>query len=186
MEYLPSQLGGDVAERKLVFALVAHQLENGRPLFIGAVTEGQWAKLCDVLGLDELKADPRLQTRPDQIKARDRTLPIIARAVARQDFAPLIAALERDGIPFSPIARPAEMYDDPHVNRPGGLLTSALPEGGSYRAPGLPFEVDGRPADPGAVDLPEIGRDTADILGALGFDEQEIGAASGGNRRHVA
>ena len=159
---------------------------DGRPVFVGAVTEGQWAKLCDVLGLDDLKGDPRLQTRPDQIEARDWTLPIIEKAIAAQDFASLIAALERDGIPFSPISRPAEMYDDPHVNRPGGLLTSELPEGGSYRAPGLPFEVDGETATPGTPDLPEIGEDTADILGALGLAEEDIAAASGQTRRQVA
>ena len=33
----PVATRGDVAERKLVFALVAHQLENGRPLFIGQI-----------------------------------------------------------------------------------------------------------------------------------------------------
>ncbi|MCA0873090.1 CoA transferase [Seohaeicola saemankumensis] len=159
---------------------------DGRPVFVGAVTEGQWAKLCDVLGLDALKGDPRLQTRPDQIEARDWTLPIIEKAIAAQEFAPLIAALERDGIPFSPISRPAEMYNDPHVNRPGGLLSSELPEGGSYRAPGLPFEVDGGPAVPGSVDLPEIGADTAEILGALGLADEDITAASGQTRRHVA
>lgn len=159
---------------------------DARPIFVGAVTEGQWAKLCDLLGLDELKVDQRLQTRPDQIRARDWTLPIITAAIARQDFAPLIAALERDGIPFSPIKRPAEMYDDAHVNRPGGLLTSTLPEGGSYRAPGLPVEVDGAPIAPDTVDMHGIGQDTAEILGALGLDKNEIAAASGRNRGRLA
>ena len=159
---------------------------DAQPIFVGAVTEGQWAKLCDILGLDALKADPRLQTRPDQIKARDWTLPIISDAIARQQYAPFTVALERDGIPFSPIARPAQMYDDPHVNRPTGLMTSALPEGGSYRAPGLPFEVDGRPAVPATADLPDIGGDTSDILGALGLSEDEISVASGKVRRQVA
>ena len=156
------------------------------PIFVGAVTEGQWAKLCDVLGLSDLKADSRLQTRPDQIKARGWTLPIIADAITQQSYASLASALERDGIPFSPIARPAQMYDDPHVTRPGGLMTSTLPEGGSYRAPGLPFEVDGAPAVPASVDLPAIGDDTAEILGALGLSKEDIAHASGQGRRHVA
>ena len=55
---------------------------DGRQMFVGAVTEGQWAALCDLLGLDALKADPRLQTRPDQIEARSWTIPIVAEAIA--------------------------------------------------------------------------------------------------------
>ncbi|MFW8596465.1 CaiB/BaiF CoA transferase family protein [Cribrihabitans neustonicus] len=158
---------------------------DGQQIFLGAVTEGQWAKLCEVLGLEELKADPRLQNRPDQIAARDWTLPIIEQAVAQQSFAPLAEVLEREGIPFSPIARPAQMYADPHVNRPGGLFTSALPGGGSFRAPGLPFEVDGVPAMSAKADLPPIGGDTAGIFGQLGLTDEEILAASGAEIRET-
>jgi len=152
---------------------------EGRQIFIGAVTEGQWDVLCDILGLAELKADPRLQKRMDQIEARDWTIPIVAKAVAGRGFDELIAAFEPAGIPFSPIHRPAEMYDDPHVNRPGGLLTSSLPDGQSYRAPGFPFEVDGAAPVPFGLDIPEIGDDTQSVLATLGLDQAGIAAASG-------
>jgi len=128
-----------------------------RQLFVGAVTEGQWAELCKVLELSELLRDPRLKTRPDQIAARDWTIPIVAAAIAERRHDDLMAQLEPVGIPFSPIGRPAQMYDDPHVNRPGGLRESKLPEGGTFRAPGLPIELDGRMLWPSNVDLPEVG-----------------------------
>ena len=128
-----------------------------RQLFVGAVTEGQWAELCKVLELSELLSDPRLKTRPDQIAARDWTIPIVAAAIAERRHDDLMAQLEPVGIPFSPIGRPAQMYDDPHVNRPGGLRESKLPEGGTFRAPGLPIELDGRMLWPSNVDLPEVG-----------------------------
>jgi crotonobetainyl-CoA:carnitine CoA-transferase CaiB-like acyl-CoA transferase len=159
---------------------------EGRQIFIGAVTEGQWAVLCDILGLGELKDDPRLQKRMDQIDARDWTIPIVARAVAARGFDELIAAFEPAGIPFSPINRPAEMYDDPHVNRPGGLLTSNLPEGTSYRAPGFPFEVDGAAAIPYGLDIPGVGDDTQDVLTAIGLDQAGIAAASGRDQGKAA
>ena len=94
---------------------------GGRQVFVGAVTEGQWVKLCDILDLPALKDDPELQTRVDQIQARSRTIPIVAEAIGTWDFDRLVAELETAGLPFSPIHRPAEMYDDAHVNRPGGL-----------------------------------------------------------------
>lgn len=152
---------------------------EGRQIFIGAVTEGQWVTLCNLLGLDELKADPRLQTRMDQINARDWTLPIVAEAVRGRTFADLIAEFESSGIPFSPIHRPAEMYDDPHVNRPGGLFTSTLPEGGTYRAPAMPFEIDDQPIRGGDLDIAAIGADTREVLAALGMTEDQIAQADG-------
>lgn len=152
---------------------------DGKSLFLGAVTEGQWHKLCRILGLEDLLADSRLQTRLDQIAARSWTLPLFVKAVERQEFSLLVEQLEREGIPFSPIARPAQMYDDPHVMRPGGLLNSTLPDGKEFRAPGLPIEVDGQLSTPYNADIPEIGEDTHRILSGLGLDTDAIHEASG-------
>ena len=152
---------------------------DGRQIFVGAVTGGQWAKLCAILRLQKFLADPTLQSRMDQINARSRTIPVIAGAIAVRKFEDLVSAFEETGIPFSPIARPAQMYDDPHVNRPGGLFTSALPEGGSFRAPGLPCEIDGRPVAPVSADIPAVGAATDDVLSSLGLSEDEIAAARG-------
>ncbi|WP_189681822.1 CaiB/BaiF CoA transferase family protein [Seohaeicola zhoushanensis] len=152
---------------------------DARQVFIGAVTEGQWVTLCTLLHLDVLKADPQLQNRMDQINARDWTIPIVAQAVRRFTFDELVTKFEDAGIPFSPIHRPAEMYDDPHVLRPGGLISSRLPEGTVFRAPGLPFEVDGGAVAGGAVDIAAIGADTRAVLTEAGLSEAEIAAATG-------
>ncbi len=163
------------------------ETKGGRQVFVGAVTEGQWVKLCDILDLQDLKADPALQTRVDQIQARSRTIPVVAKAIGTWAFDDLVAELEAGGLPFSPIHRPAEMYDDPHVNRPGGLLTSTLPDGGTFRAPGLPVEIDGQTLNSDDdLDLPAAGADTESVLGELGLDEDEITAAMGGTRSAVA
>ena len=90
---------------------------------------------------------------------------------------------EASGIPFSPIARPVDMYDDPHVNRPSGLFVSQAPGGRSFRAPGLPFEINGIAPSPASVDLPAIGADTQKILGGLGLDSATIRVA-GGERKY--
>ena len=110
-----------------------------------------------------VKLDPRLQNRMKQIEARDWTIPLVAKAVLGFREEELMDSFEKSGIPFSPINRPAEMYDDPHVNRDGGLFESALPEGGTYRALGLPFEVDGKSVSGAITDLPAIEEDTVEI-----------------------
>ena len=68
---------------------------DGKQMFIGAVTEGQWVTLCDILGLQALLDDPDLQTRMKQIDARDRTIPVVATAVRTRSFADLLEAFEQ-------------------------------------------------------------------------------------------
>lgn len=158
---------------------------DGGQVFVGAVTEGQWTALCRLLGLADLIDDPRLQTRMDQINARDRTVPIVARAIAAREAGELLKRFEEIGIPYSPIARPADMYENPHVMRPGGLATSRMPDGSTFRAPSLPFEVDGTMLT-GGGDLPSIGQDTDAVLTGIGLDQSAIEAARGKPKARAA
>lgn len=155
------------------------ETSEDRQIFIGAVTEGQWITLCKLLDLPDLLADPRLQKRMDQIEARDWTIPIVAKAVRQRPFDDLIDAFEDAGIPFAPIHRPAEMYEDPHVTREGGLFTSSLPDGQTYRAPVMPIEIDSRPVTGGPLDIAGVGADTQEVLGALGLSPEAIARACG-------
>lgn len=155
---------------------------DGKQMFVGAVTEGQWVALCRLLELDALLADPGLQSRMDQIEARDRTIPIVAQAIASRQAGELAEAFEKLGIPYSPIAKPSDMYSDPHVMRPGGLATSRLPDGQSFRAPSLPFDVDGVMLTSGG-DVPALGQDTGAVLGSLGLDAEAISKARGATRK---
>lgn len=151
---------------------------SDRQLFIGAVTDGQWATITGLLGLDYLRDDPRLQGREAQIAARDWTIPLFAEAVARHTADELIAMFEASGIPFAPIARPGDMFDDPHVQRPGGLALSHVPGGQTFRAPALPFQVDDLDLAP-AGDIAAVGQDTAAVLRSLGLTPDEIMASDG-------
>lgn len=144
---------------------------DGRQIFVGAATDGQWEKLCRALGLAHLLDDPRLQSRPCQIAARDWTLPLIAEVVAARPYDETIRIMEENDLLFAPVARPVEMYDDPHVNRPGGLFTSQYAEKRDFRAPALPLEMNGRPVVAENVDIPAIGEHNAEILGSL---QQEV------------
>lgn len=151
---------------------------HGEQIFVGAVTEGQWKIVCKLLGLDDLLSDPRLATRMDQINARSWTLPLIAEKIAGMDAQALGREFEAQGIPFSPIAKPSDMYEDPHVMRPGGIAVSKCADGSSFRAPSLPFEVDGNMLT-GGGDVPAPGQDTDDVLTALGMDSLAIAHARG-------
>lgn len=141
--------------------------QDDRQIFVGAATDGQWEKLCKGLGLTEFLDDPRLQTRPDQIKAREWTLPRIAEIIASRPYEEMTRLMEENDLLFAPVARPVEMYEDPHVNRPGGLFTSHYADKTEFRAPALPVEMDGRPVVSANVDIPSIGQHNEEVLGAL-------------------
>lgn len=155
---------------------------DNRQIFVAVATERQWRVLCDILGLADLAADQTLQTRGDQIKARPRTLPILVDAIRKMSLEELRQRFEIDGIPYSPVSRPKDMYSDPHVLRPGGLVESTLPDGGVFRAPSLPVDVDGLPIG-NAGNVPANGEHTEEILSALGFDKEMIEAASRPTKR---
>jgi crotonobetainyl-CoA:carnitine CoA-transferase CaiB-like acyl-CoA transferase len=150
---------------------------NGKQIFVGAVTEGQWVSICRLLGLDDLISDPRLQTRMDQINARDWTIPLVGAKIAERSSEELAPEFEAAGLPFSPIAKPCDMYQDPHVMRPGGLAISNYGEH-QFRAPGLPFEIDGEML-PSGGDLPSVGQDSEKILADLGYSLSDLAAITG-------
>ncbi|MEL6876285.1 MAG: hypothetical protein AAGM33_12500 [Pseudomonadota bacterium] len=77
------------------------------------------------------------------------------------------------GLPFAPIARPEDMFDDPHLNAGGGLEPVTLDNGEETKLPALPIEIDGaRPSS--TVRLSSIGQHTEERLAGLGYSPEEI------------
>ncbi|MEA2893646.1 MAG: hypothetical protein QOI05_4439 [Bradyrhizobium sp.] len=138
---------------------------DGR-IFIGVVTEGHWQSFCQEFGLKELLDDPALRTTTDRILARDRIIPRAAEVIKRCEIATLSATLDRLNICFSPINRPEDLFDDPHVLRDGGLVGAINANGAPFRVPALPVEWNGAGIGDG-LKVPALGADTAAILSEL-------------------
>jgi crotonobetainyl-CoA:carnitine CoA-transferase CaiB-like acyl-CoA transferase len=139
---------------------------NGERIFIGVVTEGHWQSFCKEFGLNELLDDPALRTTTDRILARARIIPRVAEVIGRQNIADLSATLDRLNICFSPINRPEDLFDDPHVLRDGGLVNATNANGAAFRVPALPVEWNGASIGDG-LKVPALGADTASVLSEL-------------------
>lgn len=136
------------------------------PVFIGVVTDALWEKFCKLFGLDELWADEGLRKNNERVLQRDRILPQIRALIANFTRAEVIERLEGTGLPFAPIGKPEDMFDDPHLNASGALEPVTLPDGRETRLPALPIAFDGQLAAAASV-LPQPGADTEAILAAL-------------------
>jgi crotonobetainyl-CoA:carnitine CoA-transferase CaiB-like acyl-CoA transferase len=134
---------------------------DGR-IFIGVVTEGHWQSFCREFSLREFLDDPSLRTTTDRIFARGRIIPRVAEEIKRWDVAELSAKLDALNVCFSPINRPEDLFDDPHVLRPGGLVNNVNADGAAFRVPALPIEWNGANLG-GGLKVAPLGADTAAV-----------------------
>jgi crotonobetainyl-CoA:carnitine CoA-transferase CaiB-like acyl-CoA transferase len=147
------------------------------PVFVGVVSDKQWGLLCDAFGLDELAADETLKTNNDRVRAKDRLVPLIQNVFMQYTKAELMAKLEKTGLPFAPIAKPEELFDDPHLNVGGGLVPFTVTDGEfkgrTVKLPALPLEMDGHRFGLHQP-VPHAGEHTREVLAAAGYNDADI------------
>lgn len=142
-------------------------------IFLAVVTDTQWQVFCREFGLDELGSDARLATNNQRVAARDWMMPRLRAALAHHAKSELSARFERNGLPYAPISRPEELFEDPHLMASGGLGALVTEEGASTQVPLLPITLAGHRLPP-RRSLPRIGEDTSHILRKLGFSDKSI------------
>ncbi|UPY37118.1 CaiB/BaiF CoA-transferase family protein [Sediminicoccus sp. KRV36] len=146
---------------------------DGGQVFVGVVTDTAWPAFCAAFGLDELAADATLATKQQRVAQRARTIPVIAAALRHYTKPALMEKCEALGLPYAPIGKPADLFDDPHLNANGGLVPLTLPDGRSVKLPALPITLDGeRPGLRHDLSLP--GTHNADICAELGLTPAEV------------
>jgi crotonobetainyl-CoA:carnitine CoA-transferase CaiB-like acyl-CoA transferase len=146
---------------------------EGEQLFVGVVSDSQWVTLCETFGLEDLGQNTGLQDNNQRVLARDSILPRVRdlfRGFSRDE---LVRRLEAVGLPFAPIMRPDELFDDPHLNASGGLMQVSIPSNGQARLPALPLEINDERL-PLRRDIPAVNGDGEAILTELGLAPADI------------
>lgn len=77
--------------------------------------DGQYRRLCAILGLDEMATDPDYATNADRLANRAALTEAITAATRLRTKADLLAACEAEGVPAGPINDLAEVFADPQV-----------------------------------------------------------------------
>ena len=149
------------------------ETKDGERLFVGVVTDTQWVVFCREFGAAGL-ADARLKTNGQRVAARAWLLPKLQEILLQHTKAELSQKLEAMGLPFAPITRPRDLFDDPHLNA-GGMVETRDPRGTSFKVPGLPLELGGK-----RLALrnqpPRLSENARELLTGLGYTLPQVDA----------
>lgn len=153
------------------------ELAGNERVFVGVVSDSLWQRFCAEFDLQELASDPALASNNQRVASRDQILAVIKPLFRELSMAEASKRLERAGIPFAPINRPTDLFEDPHLNFADGLLPvtvhRGVAAGETVKLPALPVELSGE--RPGLRrDLPGPGEDTRTVLAAAGYSAAEI------------
>jgi len=148
---------------------------DGEQVFVGVVTDTQWRAFCDTFALPELFADASLATNTQRVEARPWLIPQLREVFLTRTRAEIVGACEQARLPFAPITKPEELFDDPHLKCPGAMVEVSLADGRTTKVPALPVEMKGRRFGR-RLDIPRIGEHGAAIAQELGYTPESIAA----------
>ena len=147
--------------------------KDGEQVFVGVVSDGQWKILCEAFGLEHLLNNPELAENRDRVIHKDKFLPQIIEKFKSMTKSELMEKIENLGLPFAPIGRPEDMFDDPHLNAGAGLIDMEMEDGERCKLPALPISLDGERLGL-HLNPPKAGEHTEELLGALGLDIADL------------
>ena len=98
-------------------------------IIIATGNNGQYRRLCDLLGLGWMKEHPDYLTNADRVANRPAMIALLMAQTVKQTKATLLEGCEAEGIPAGPINNMAEVFADPQV-----------------KARGMQIELDGIPS----------------------------------------
>jgi crotonobetainyl-CoA:carnitine CoA-transferase CaiB-like acyl-CoA transferase len=154
-------------------------VRGGEQIFLAAVSDAQWLTFCDALGFADLKADATLATNNQRVEKRTALLADIRARLTDCSADALAALFEKVGLPFAPIRKPEDLYDDPHLIATGGLADVRLPDGPkagqTVKTTLFPIMLQGHRLGV-RLNPPTMGEHTRELLDNIGYGLGEIDA----------
>ena len=147
--------------------------KDGEQIFVGITSDKHWEAFCHSFERPDLLADTSLATNNQRVEARERLHAELEAIFATLPKSEIVRRCQEAGIPFSPIARPEDLFEDPQLVEGGSLAMTTLPDGRRVPLPRLPLALDGFRPDL-RQDAPGIGAHTRRLLATLGYDDEEI------------
>ncbi len=142
---------------------------------IGAANQANWERLVKLIGVPELRVDPRFSTNDRRMANRPVLEDTLNRVFSVQTTAYWLDVLQAGGFPAGPVLSIAEMQQDPQALARDMVVETMHPLAGRVSTLGLPVKFHGTP---GGVRRPAplLGQHTREVLAELGYAATEIEA----------
>jgi formyl-CoA transferase len=128
--------------------------------------DGQWRKLCALLGRADLADDPRFATNPARVQQRETLIPLLQDVFATADIAHWLREIAAGGIPCGPVQSIDQVFADPQVVQREMVWTLPHPTAGEVRLVGSPLKLSETPVTLRAHP-PVLGEHTDEVLANL-------------------
>lgn len=142
-------------------------------VFIGIISEKHWERLCEVFEWNDWANDDSLETNNKRIDERDWFLPALDERVKTFTKAEIIERCDKGHIPFAPISKPEDLFEDKQLNKGGSLMEVTMDNGKVTKLPKFPLEYKGTRVEK-RLDPPSIGEHTTEVLKSLNIDDETI------------
>jgi crotonobetainyl-CoA:carnitine CoA-transferase CaiB-like acyl-CoA transferase len=153
------------------------EVKNQEQIFLGVVTDTQWEIFCRAFDWSDLQTDPKYATNNLRVTNRDTLIPILRSRFTEIDAEEITKVFEANGLPYAPITKPEELFNDPHLLATGGIATIEIPTGAkagsTTKTPLLPLTIGGQRLGV-RLDPPYQGAHTKEILTELGLSAATI------------
>ena len=140
---------------------------------IAANKQEQWESVCDVLGIPELKADPRFAERDTRKKNRHALTPLLEAKLAERPTSEWVDLLNAKDVPSGDILSLEAALKQPQVVHRKTLENVETPGVGTLPLFNLTAKLE---KTPGSIDAPppRLGAHTAEILGRIGYATEDV------------
>lgn len=174
-EVSPARMGNDHPN---VVPYKSYPTAEGH-IIITCGNDGQFARLCDVLGCKDMAEDSRFKTNADRIANRVALDQILSDAIQSFSRADLLSQLAAVKVPCGPIHTIPEVFANEQVQARELQVDLQRPDGTPVSSVGFPAKLEKTPATY-RVAPPALGADTEQVLvEELGLSEEEFASFRG-------
>jgi crotonobetainyl-CoA:carnitine CoA-transferase CaiB-like acyl-CoA transferase len=138
---------------------------------VGADNPHHWQRFCELLGLEDLRDDPRFETNAARLANLSALVQLVEDVTRLEPSDHWLQLLRAEGIPAGRIATVPEALASAQAAAREMVLEVPAPGGSRTRALGPAVKFSGTPADAARRAAPRLGEHTAEVLREAGVDE---------------